>query len=113
MSIAVELKNVQPLLIELLLDKGLLTTEQVNSITETRLKDHSPLESLLVKMGMVLGEQIAEVYADYLMLPLLDKMPTEVDVSLARSAAGKALPRPPLGAGGARRGHRRRGLRHV
>jgi type IV pilus assembly protein PilB len=73
----------QPLLIRLLLEKEILTPEQVESLGEARSKDHGPIESLLVKKGFVLEAHIAEVYADYLMVPLFDMVPEEMDPQLA------------------------------
>jgi type IV pilus assembly protein PilB len=83
MPIAAELNDSQPLLVQLLLEKEILTPEQVNVLNEARLKDHSPLEAILIKKGMAVDEHIAEVYADYLMLPLFDMVPEEADVALA------------------------------
>jgi type IV pilus assembly protein PilB len=73
----------QPLLIQLLLEKEIVTPEQIQRLAEARAKDHGPLESLLVKKGLVLEEHIAEVYADYLMVPLYDIAPEEMDPQLA------------------------------
>ena len=73
----------QPLLIRLLLEKEILTPEQVENLGEARSKDHGPLESLLVKKGLVLDQHIAEVYADYLMVPLFDIAPDDMDPQLA------------------------------
>jgi type IV pilus assembly protein PilB len=72
----------QPLLVQLLLEKEILTPEQVEGLAEARAKDHSPLESLLVKKGLVLDQHIAEVYADYLMVPLFDIAPDDMDPQL-------------------------------
>jgi len=83
MPIAAELNDSQPLLIQLLLEKEILTSEQVNALNEARLKDHGPLEAILIRKGMAVDEHIAEVYADYLMLPLFDMVPDEADMSLA------------------------------
>jgi type IV pilus assembly protein PilB len=75
--------NSQSLLIQLLLEKEILTPDQVEHLGEARAKDHGPLEGLLVKMGLVLDQHIAEVYADYLMVPLFDIAPEEMDPQLA------------------------------
>jgi type IV pilus assembly protein PilB len=84
MANTAELNNaVQPLLIQLLLEKEILTAEQVEKLGEARAKDHSSLESLLVKKGFVLDQHIAEVYADYLMVPLFDLAPEDMDPQLA------------------------------
>lgn len=73
----------QPLLIQLLLEKEILTPEQVEGLAEARAKDHGPLESLLVQSELVTDQHIAEVYADYLMVPLFDTAPAENDPQLA------------------------------
>ncbi len=75
--------NTQPLLIQLLLEKEILTPDQIEHLGEERAKDHGPLEGLLVKKGLVLDQHIAEVYADYLMVPLFDIAPDEMDPQLA------------------------------
>lgn len=73
----------QPLLIRLLLEKEIITPEQVETLSEMRSKEHGSIESLLVKKGFVLDQHIAEVYADYLMVPLFDMAPSEMDPQLA------------------------------
>ena len=83
MTSTAELKALQPLLIQLLLEKEILTPEQIAVLETARSKDHSPLESVLVKTGMVKDQHIAEVYADYLFLPLFDMVPGEADPKLA------------------------------
>jgi type IV pilus assembly protein PilB len=72
-----------PLLIQLLLEKEILTPEQVETVGEARSKDHGSLESVLVKTGLVMDQHVAEVYADYLMLPLFDVPPETPDARLA------------------------------
>ncbi|MEN6557443.1 MAG: GspE/PulE family protein [Thermoguttaceae bacterium] len=77
-----ELHASLPLLIRLLLDKEILTPDQVKDVNDARVKDHSSLESLLVSKRMVMDQHIAEVYADYLMMPLFDTVPDEIDPHL-------------------------------
>ena len=113
MTSTAELKNSQPLLIQLLLEKEILTPEQIAVLEKARSKDHGPLESVLVKTGLVKDQHIAEVYADYLMLPLFDMAPSRGRPEAGRPAARKALPRAPDGAGGVERRHAGRGLCHV
>ena len=72
MATTAELNSLQPLLIKLLLEKETLTPEQVAELNETRYKEPGSLESLLIASGLAGGQHIAEVYADYLMLPLFD-----------------------------------------
>jgi len=78
-----EAANLQPLLIKLLLEKEIITPEQVDALNEARAKKPGPLESLLVEQGLVMGQHIAEVYADYLMVPLFDMAPSQMDSQLA------------------------------
>jgi type IV pilus assembly protein PilB len=83
MPTGAELNSSQPLLVQLLLEKEILTPEQIEGLGEARSKDHGSLETILVKRGLVMDQHIAEVYADYLMLPLFDTVPDEVDPKLA------------------------------
>jgi type IV pilus assembly protein PilB len=83
MPTTAELNSSQPLLVQLLLEKEILTPEQIEVVNEARTKDHGSLENILVKKGLVMDQHIAEVYADYLMLPLFDMVPDEVDPKLA------------------------------
>ena len=83
MANAAELNRLQPLLVKLLLEKEILTPEQIESLNEARSKLPGPLESILVAQGLVMGQHIAEVYADYLMLPLFDVAPEHADPTLA------------------------------
>ena len=83
MPTTAELNSSQPLLVQLLLEKEILTPEQIEVLNEARTKDHGSLESILVKKGLVMDQHIAEVYADYLMLPLFDMVPDDVDPKLA------------------------------
>ena len=78
-----ELTGSQPLLLQLLLEKEILTPEQIEGINETRTKDHTSLEAALIARGLMTDRQIAEVYADYLMVPLFDTAREEVDPKLA------------------------------
>ena len=83
MAVAVELNTSLPTLLRLLLEKEILTPDQLEGVNEARLKDHCSLEAVLVKKGLVMEQHIAEVYADYLMVPLFDMVPSEVDAKLA------------------------------
>ena len=106
MPAAASLSKSQPLLIQLLLEKEILTPEQVEGLNEARSKDHGSLESILVKKGLVMDQHIAEVYADYLMVPLFDMAPERDRPAAGRPAARKALPRALVRAGGAARATR-------
>jgi type IV pilus assembly protein PilB len=83
MPVAPSLSDSQPLLIQLVLEKEILTPDQVLFVHEVLAKEHGSLESVLVKNGLVLDQHIAEVYADALMLPLFDMVPAKADAKLA------------------------------
>jgi type IV pilus assembly protein PilB len=83
MASTTELNSLQPLIVKLLLEKEILTPDQVESLNQTRAKEHGSVESILVKKGFVMDQHIAEVYADYLMVPLFDMAPSEMDPKLA------------------------------
>lgn len=89
MTATAEYNSLQPLLVKLLLEKEILTSEQIENINKIRLKDHNPLETILVKNGLVMDQHIAEVYADFLMVPLFDMVPNELDPKLAASLPEK------------------------
>jgi len=82
MTATAELSTSLPLLVRLLLEKEILSPAQVETINEARLKEHGSLESLLIRKRLVVDQHIAEVYADYLMLPLYDTVPDEIDPQL-------------------------------
>ncbi len=83
MSNTAELTSTQPLLIQLLLEKEILTPAQIDGINEARAKDHTSLEATLVGKGLVMDQHIAEAYADYLMVPMFDMVPSVIDPRLA------------------------------
>jgi type IV pilus assembly protein PilB len=83
MATTAEMTNLQPLLVRLLLEKEILTPDQVEGLNDARAKVSGPLEGILVANGLVMGQHIAEVYADYLMLPLFDMAPDTADPRLA------------------------------
>ncbi len=62
----------QPLLTQLLLQKGLLDERKLEVLRDAQIRDGAPLEVLLVKKGLVSDRDIAQAYADYLLLPLFE-----------------------------------------
>jgi type IV pilus assembly protein PilB len=74
-----------PLILRLLLEQGVLDAKNLDVLREAQVKDHGPLEDLLVKLELADEGQIARAYADDLMLPLLDAAtPVDADPKLAR-----------------------------
>jgi type IV pilus assembly protein PilB len=85
MTSTAELTGVQPLLLRLLVEQGILEAKKLDALGEARAKDRGPLEDLLVKLGVADEGQIARTYADYLMLPLVEAgAPADADPKLAR-----------------------------
>ncbi len=82
---SLDITNSQPLILQLLLDRGLLDANKLDIVHEAHAKDRGLLESMLVKLGLVGDRQIAEAYSQYLMVPLMPEMPddTELDPELA------------------------------
>ncbi|HZU36953.1 MAG TPA: ATPase, T2SS/T4P/T4SS family, partial [Gemmataceae bacterium] len=76
----------QPLLTQLLIQKGLLDERKLELLREIQARDSGPLEVMLVKKGLVSDRDIAEAYAEYLVLPLFEPSPNVAppDRSLAR-----------------------------
>ncbi len=83
MNSSAELKDQQPLLVQLLLSKELLSTEKMKELGEAKSKDSSPLECILAKNGFVADRQIAEAYAEYLLMPLYEGSDQQIDPRLA------------------------------
>ncbi|MGD0897143.1 MAG: GspE/PulE family protein [Thermoguttaceae bacterium] len=83
MTTTAELHRSFPLLIQLLLDREIITPDQLESISEARAREHGSLESILVKQGLVVDRDIAETYADYLTVPVLNMAPGNADPELA------------------------------
>ncbi|MBI1917211.1 MAG: Flp pilus assembly complex ATPase component TadA [Planctomycetes bacterium] len=86
MTAALEMTGAHPLLVELLLQRGLLDRKKLELLREARAKDNGPLEQLLIKKGLVSERTIAEAYAEHLFLPLFEppKEASSVDPALRR-----------------------------
>lgn len=84
--------------IELLLDKGLLTQEQLVKATEEVKKTGLPLERALEKLGYITEEEIARTRADILKIPYIDLTDYLIDpgaiklVPEALARKNKAIP---------------------
>jgi type IV pilus assembly protein PilB len=77
---SVDLTNSQPLILQLLLDGGLLDPKQLDAVREAHSKERGLLEGVLVKLGVVSDRAIAEAYSRYLMVPLLAEPSEDADV---------------------------------
>jgi type IV pilus assembly protein PilB len=81
----IDLINAQPLILQLLLERGVLDPKKLEVIREAHSKERGLLESILVKLGMVGDREIAEAYSQYLMVPLMPELSddAELDPELA------------------------------
>ncbi len=77
---SVDLTNSQPLILQLLLERGLLDLKKIEAVHEAHSKDHGLLESVLVKLGMAADREIAEAYSQYLMVPLMPELPDDAEL---------------------------------
>ena len=85
MTSTAERNSALPLILRLLLEQGVLDAKKLDVLREAQVKDHGPLEDLLVKLKLADEGQIARTYADDLMLPLLDAAaPVDADPKLVR-----------------------------
>ncbi|MCE5268194.1 MAG: GspE/PulE family protein [Planctomycetaceae bacterium] len=82
MATTAEFNASQPLLLQLLGQKGLLAPDRIEAIRQTQAKAHCSLESAVVRSGVATEDQIAREYADYLMLPLHDEEAEKADITL-------------------------------
>jgi type IV pilus assembly protein PilB len=73
----VDLTNSQPLILQLLLDSGVLDPKKLDVVREAQSKDRGLLESVLVRLGMASDRQIAEAYSHYLKVPLMPELPDD------------------------------------
>jgi type IV pilus assembly protein PilB len=83
---AVETTATFPLLVQLLVDKGLLTTEHLSAHGEILAADDARREAAIIESELVSEQDIAQVYAEYLMAPLHEAPPDNsiVDRTLAQ-----------------------------
>src|SRR5258708_406611 len=86
MPTAAEMNDTLPLIVQLLLDKRLLDSKQLDALREFQAKDNSPLEAILIKKGIASDHDIAKAYSEYLVVPIVD-LPADgvkLDPALAR-----------------------------
>lgn len=86
MTVAADLSSPQPLLLQLLQGKGLLDPKKLDALRTAQVKDSSPLEQILVKLGLVSDRDIASSYSKYLAAPLYipSTDPPELNPDLSR-----------------------------
>jgi len=74
----------QPLLIQLLLERGLLAEEDLREVHKALSQSNAPIEQALSQAHLATEREIAQVYADHLRLPVVsDEAPLAVTRELA------------------------------
>ena len=78
--------STQPLILELLVRRGVVEPRKLDIIRDHRAAAGAPLEAVIVDKGLASDLDVAQAYADYLALPLFDPKDeaVEVDPSLGR-----------------------------
>ncbi|MBN1591535.1 MAG: hypothetical protein JW888_18620, partial [Pirellulales bacterium] len=79
------LNSTRPLVLDLLLKKGRLEESDLLTIQEAQRKERLSIEETLLKKRLVSERDIAEVYSEYLMVPLFEPASHEVRVDLELS----------------------------
>src|SRR5437867_1933682 len=72
MATIAEVNSSDPLIVQLLLDRGVLDSRKLETLREVRAKDGGTLEGILIKKGLASDHDIAKVYSEYFLIPLFD-----------------------------------------
>jgi len=67
--------DMQPLIVDLLLRRGLLDAAKLETLREAQIKDGSPIEAILTRKNIVTDRDIAAAYSEYVGLPLFEPAP--------------------------------------
>lgn len=74
----------QPLLIQLLLDRGLLAEEDLREVHQALVQSNAPIEVALAQAHIATEREIAQAYADHLRLPVVSE---ETPLAVTRELA--------------------------
>jgi len=72
MNRPIQVDDMQPLIVDLLLRRGLLNAEKMNTLREAQIKDSSPIEAILTRKNLVTDRDIAMAYSEHVGLPLFE-----------------------------------------
>lgn len=75
MNDTASLTSTQPVIVQLLLQKGILDKTKLDALHEAQSKDNSPVDAILVRKGLATDREIAAAYAEHLLIPLFDPSP--------------------------------------
>ena len=89
MTATADLTAGQPLIVQLLLERGILAPSKLEALREVQSKDHGPVEAVIVKRGLATDAQIAEAYSQYFVVPMYARPAGE---TASDPALGSLLP---------------------
>jgi len=72
---------VQPLIVQLLVEKGRLDPSRLESLREDKAREKLTLEELLIRKGLANEREIAQAYSDYFLIPLLEPSAKPIQVA--------------------------------
>jgi type IV pilus assembly protein PilB len=75
MNDSAALISTQPLIVQLLHEKGVLDNTKLDALREAQSKDNSPVVAILVRKGLATDRDIAAAYAEHLLIPLFEPSP--------------------------------------
>jgi len=78
-------------IVEVLLEKGLITPEHLTEAMELRKKEGVRLDRALVRLGHVNEEELLKIMSEQLAIPMIDLSTVQVDVEVLRSMPAKLV----------------------
>ena len=72
MNSTAERLNTRPLILQLLLEKGVLDSQSIDQVRRAQLQDSRPLEEILGRLSFATDQDIAQAYAEYFRMPLFE-----------------------------------------
>jgi type IV pilus assembly protein PilB len=81
----------QPLIVQLLVERGRLEPSQLESLREAQAREKLPLEEILIRRGLANERDIARAYSEHFLIPLLEARDpsTQLSSGLARQLPEK------------------------
>jgi general secretion pathway protein E/type IV pilus assembly protein PilB len=78
-------------IVEVLLEKGLITPEHLSEAMDLRKKEGVRLDRALVRLGHVNEEELLKIMSEQLAIPMIDLSTVQVDVEVLRSMPAKLV----------------------
>ncbi len=81
MTSAATLNPVQPLIVQLLVQKGRLDSKHLEALREAQSREKLPLEEVLIRKGLANERDIALAYSEYFLIPLFESAEEQVPIA--------------------------------